>query len=114
MRWVVLSLYFGCLAVLSLYGAHRWYLLWLYRKHRRAAARPAGTFDELPRLTVQLPLYNELTRDVEGHYALVTLNFAGCKQPRFVATFFTLLDALCAAASSNLGKVSLTCYSCSL
>jgi hypothetical protein len=46
----------------------------------------------------QLPLYNDLTRNVEGHYSLVTLNFAGCKQPRFVATLFTLLDALCAAA----------------
>ena len=49
----------------------------------------------------QLPLYNELTRAVEGHYSLVTLNFAGCKQPRYVATFFTLLDALCATAVSN-------------
>ena len=60
MRWIVLSVYFACLTVLSLYGAHRWYLLWLYRKHRRGGARPVGHFDRLPRLTVQLPLYNEM------------------------------------------------------
>ncbi len=60
MRWFVLSLYFGCLLVLSAYGAHRWYLLWLYRRHRRDDATPARRFDPLPRLTVQLPLYNEM------------------------------------------------------
>jgi len=59
-RWFVLSVYFVCLVVLSLYGAHRWYLLWLYRKHRFDGARPLRRFEELPRLTVQLPLYNEM------------------------------------------------------
>ena len=60
MRWLILSLYFGCLLVLSAYGAHRWYLLWLYRRHRRDGATPLRRFDQLPRLTVQLPLYNEM------------------------------------------------------
>ena len=60
MRWLVLSLYFGCLLVLSAYGAHRWYLLWLYRRHRGDGATPLRRFEELPRLTVQLPLYNEM------------------------------------------------------
>ncbi len=60
MRWLVLSAYFGCLLVLSAYGAHRWYLLWLYRRHRRDPATPAHRFERLPRLTVQLPLFNEL------------------------------------------------------
>ena len=60
MRWLVLSLYFGCLLVLSAYGAHRWYLLWLYRRHRRDDLAPRQAFEELPRLTVQLPLFNEM------------------------------------------------------
>jgi cellulose synthase/poly-beta-1,6-N-acetylglucosamine synthase-like glycosyltransferase len=59
-RWTVLSLYFGSLTVMTLYGFHRWYLVWLYLRHRRNPARPATRFTELPRLTVQLPLYNEM------------------------------------------------------
>jgi len=59
-RWVILSMYFGCLVVLSAYGAHRWYLLWQYWRHRRDDATPKRRFEQLPRLTVQLPLYNEM------------------------------------------------------
>lgn len=51
--------YFGCLGLLSLYGLHRWYLVALYWRHRRRPAVPQRRFDELPLLTVQLPLYNE-------------------------------------------------------
>ena len=60
LRWTVLSLYFGSLSVMTLYGLHRWYLVWLYLRHRRNPARPAGRYEQLPRLTVQLPLYNEM------------------------------------------------------
>ncbi len=59
-RSVVLALYFGVLALLSLYGAHRWYLLWLFRRHRGDAPRPREHFAVPPRLTVQVPLYNEM------------------------------------------------------
>ena len=60
LRWLVLSVYFACLGVLSLYGAHRWYLLWLYRRHRDQNPQPQSRFEQLPRLTVQLPLFNEM------------------------------------------------------
>jgi len=61
LRTAVLASYFGVLAVLTLYGAHRWYLLWLYARYRRCAPRPAGNLaDMLPRLTVQIPLFNEM------------------------------------------------------
>ena len=60
LRWSVVSLYFGVLLVLSCYGAHRWYLIWLFHRHRRDGFRPAGRFDQPPLLTVQLPLYNEM------------------------------------------------------
>jgi len=58
-RSVVLTLYFGVLALLTIYGAHRWYLLWLFRRHRGDAPQPPARFDGFPRLTVQVPLYNE-------------------------------------------------------
>jgi cellulose synthase/poly-beta-1,6-N-acetylglucosamine synthase-like glycosyltransferase len=59
-RAVVLALYFGVLATLTLYGAHRWYLLWLLRRHRSDAPHPPARFDAPPTLTVQVPLYNEM------------------------------------------------------
>ena len=59
-RWGVLGSYFGALCVLSAFGFHRWYLVFLYLRHRRDDVAPAGRFDELPALTVQLPLFNEM------------------------------------------------------
>jgi cellulose synthase/poly-beta-1,6-N-acetylglucosamine synthase-like glycosyltransferase len=59
-RSAVLALYFGVLGVLTLYGTHRWYLLWLYRRHRSDAPQPPARFATPPRLTVQVPLYNEV------------------------------------------------------
>ena len=59
-RWGILSAYFLVLGVLSVYGVHRWYLLHLYRRNRNRAPRPPRHYEELPVLTVQLPLYNEI------------------------------------------------------
>ena len=55
-----LVLYGSTVAVLSVYGAHRYYLLRLFYRHRRQPARPTARFAELPRVTIQLPLYNEV------------------------------------------------------
>jgi cellulose synthase/poly-beta-1,6-N-acetylglucosamine synthase-like glycosyltransferase len=60
----VLALYYGILGVLSLYGVHRMVMVVLYLRGRRRdrgkpAPRPLAD-GELPRVTVQLPLYNEL------------------------------------------------------
>jgi len=55
----ILAAYFGCLAALTAYGLHRWYLLALYLRHRAPASLPGARFAEPPRVTVQLPLYNE-------------------------------------------------------
>jgi len=59
-RWAVVSAYFACLIVLASFGAHRWYLVWLYLRHRRHPAVPRGRFASLPRLTIQLPIFNEM------------------------------------------------------
>ena len=55
-----LSLY-GCLLVLlSIYGGHRYWLAYLYRKHKRNVWTPKEEFADMPVVTVQLPMYNEL------------------------------------------------------
>lgn len=51
--------YFVFLGVLSVYGVHRYFLTYVYLKNRRKRRKPEMTFGELPRVTVQLPMYNE-------------------------------------------------------
>ena len=55
-----LAVYYFVLAVLAVYGAHRILMVRLYYRHRQDAPRPAGELDPLPRVTVQLPIYNEV------------------------------------------------------
>ncbi len=55
----VLISYFTVLVVLAVYGVHRYYLTYLYVRNRHRIPRPQGTFNRLPRLTVQLPIFNE-------------------------------------------------------
>jgi cellulose synthase/poly-beta-1,6-N-acetylglucosamine synthase-like glycosyltransferase/Leucine-rich repeat (LRR) protein len=59
---VALAVVYG-LAVLAIcvYGLHRYWLTWLFVRTRqvRASPEPKGRFDELPTVTVQLPMFNE-------------------------------------------------------
>ena len=55
----ILIPYFTILIILSIYGIHRYCLVYLYVKHRGKAPKPQGRFAELPRVTIQLPIYNE-------------------------------------------------------
>ena len=52
--------YFVVLSGLSLYGLHRYVIVYLYLKHRNRHPEPQRTFAELPRITVQLPIFNEM------------------------------------------------------
>ena len=56
----ILGLYFFVLSILAVYGWHRYYLVYLYTKNRDQVPRPAGEFDPLPVVTVQLPVFNEM------------------------------------------------------
>ena len=60
--WSVLALYFSILALLSVYGAYRVKQVIDFWRYRKIEPRPARLFaeDELPRVTVQLPLFNEV------------------------------------------------------
>jgi cellulose synthase/poly-beta-1,6-N-acetylglucosamine synthase-like glycosyltransferase len=56
--WAIcyLTVLFG----LCLYGAHRYVIVYLFFKHRKNVPRPVARFATLPRVTVQLPIFNEL------------------------------------------------------
>ena len=56
---VFMSAYTFMLVMVSAYGLHRYALVFLYYRHRRKAPTPPGRFDELPSVTIQLPMYNE-------------------------------------------------------
>jgi len=56
---LVLATYFFVLVILAVYGWHRYYLVYLYMKNKGRHPAPAG-MDRLPKVTVQLPIYNEM------------------------------------------------------
>ena len=60
--WTVLVLYFAILGVLAVYGAYRVKQVADFWRYRRLQPRPRAHFgeDELPVITVQLPLFNEV------------------------------------------------------
>ena len=57
---IFLAIYFGVLAVLSMYGSHRYRMAYLYYRHKYKLPTPAGRFSSMPRVTVQLPIFNEM------------------------------------------------------
>jgi cellulose synthase/poly-beta-1,6-N-acetylglucosamine synthase-like glycosyltransferase len=58
--WLILVPYFAVLGVLSCYGLHRYEMIRGYWKHRKNfSSEPLIRFTQLPRVTIQLPIYNE-------------------------------------------------------
>jgi cellulose synthase/poly-beta-1,6-N-acetylglucosamine synthase-like glycosyltransferase len=58
--WAILIPYFAILAVLSVYGVHRYEIIRTYFKHRKkATGEPPMRFAQLPPVTIQLPIFNE-------------------------------------------------------
>jgi cellulose synthase/poly-beta-1,6-N-acetylglucosamine synthase-like glycosyltransferase len=60
--WIILITYFAILFLLAVYGAYRIKQVVDFWRYRKFVPEPAGRFSEadLPRITVQLPLFNEL------------------------------------------------------
>jgi len=52
-------LYMVVMIIFAVYGVHRYWLLFLFYKNRNNPPRPMGHFEQLPRVTIQLPMYNE-------------------------------------------------------
>ena len=58
--WALLVPYFTILIILSVYGMHRYETMRGYFKHRKKLAKESPVhFDKLPKVSVQLPLFNE-------------------------------------------------------
>jgi cellulose synthase/poly-beta-1,6-N-acetylglucosamine synthase-like glycosyltransferase len=55
--WTIcyLSVLFG----LSAYGIHRYAIIYLFLKNRKREPKPLSRFEQLPKVTVQLPIFNE-------------------------------------------------------
>src|SRR5690348_13945304 len=63
MTWpetLILVLYFFVLSILAIYGWHRYYLVYLYMKHKDQAPEPPEPLTVFPQVTIQLPIYNEM------------------------------------------------------
>ncbi|HEX6717449.1 MAG TPA: glycosyltransferase [Pyrinomonadaceae bacterium] len=60
--WIILIVYFAILGTLAIYGAYRIKQVIDFWRYRKFIPHPGATFteEELPRITVQLPLFNEL------------------------------------------------------
>jgi cellulose synthase/poly-beta-1,6-N-acetylglucosamine synthase-like glycosyltransferase len=60
--WVVVSIYFSILLLLTITGFYRIRMIYNFWRYLKAKPQPKRRFaeDELPHITVQLPLYNEL------------------------------------------------------
>ena len=57
---LILASYFFVLLILAVYGWHRYYLVYVYMKHKDEQPEPKSAFNQLPVVTIQLPLYNEM------------------------------------------------------
>ncbi len=55
----VLTVYAITLVVVATYGLHRYHLVYLFLKHKGQQHVSPGTFNPLPNVTIQLPMYNE-------------------------------------------------------
>ena len=60
LEFALLGLYFLTLVILAVFGFHRYLMVYLYFRHRDRRAEPAQPLAHPPRVTVQLPLYNEM------------------------------------------------------
>jgi cellulose synthase/poly-beta-1,6-N-acetylglucosamine synthase-like glycosyltransferase len=55
-----LTAYYALLTILALYGGHRLFLLTLYYRTRRCRPSPPAEPEAWPRVTVQIPVFNEI------------------------------------------------------
>ncbi len=52
--------YLSVLLGLSAYGIHRYVIIYLFLKNRKREMTAAGHFEQLPKVTMQLPIFNEV------------------------------------------------------
>jgi len=55
----ILTAYLITLSILFFYGMHGFFLVYLYNKFKDVKYEPKGRFEELPKVCIQLPTFNE-------------------------------------------------------
>ena len=58
--YLFLAIYFFILFTVFIYASHRYYMVYLYYKYKKNKPVPVGKLEHLPRITLQLPVYNEM------------------------------------------------------
>ncbi len=58
--YLFLAVYFFILITVFIYASHRYYMVYLYYKHQKDKPVLKGKLSKLPRITIQLPIYNEI------------------------------------------------------
>ncbi|RJR22223.1 MAG: glycosyltransferase [Nitrospiraceae bacterium] len=58
--YLFLVVYFFILITVFIYASHRYYMVYLYYRHQKDRPVLKNKLDKLPRVTVQLPVYNEM------------------------------------------------------
>lgn len=58
--YLFLAVYFCILITVFIYASHRYYIVYLFYKHKKNKPVPKGKLKKLPRITVQLPIFNEI------------------------------------------------------
>ena len=58
--YLFLVLYFFILFTVFIYASHRYYMVYLYYRSKKNKPVPAGKLERLPKITIQLPVYNEM------------------------------------------------------
>ena len=59
METFIIVFYLSILVLMSIYGINRYYTIYLFKKHRHDKITPLSQFKKLPRVTIQLPVFNE-------------------------------------------------------
>jgi cellulose synthase/poly-beta-1,6-N-acetylglucosamine synthase-like glycosyltransferase len=57
---IILAVYFVSLAILFVFGSHGYVMVYLYNKFRAQAVKTPQPLQHFPKVTVQLPVFNEL------------------------------------------------------
>lgn len=70
--YLFLAVYFFILITVFMYASHRYYMIYLYYKSQKNKPVLKNKLDKLPRVTIQLPIYNEM-------YVTRRLITASCK-----------------------------------
>jgi cellulose synthase/poly-beta-1,6-N-acetylglucosamine synthase-like glycosyltransferase len=58
--YLFLVVYFFILIAVFVYASHRYYMVYLYYRHQKDKPVLKGKMEKLPRVTIQLPIFNEL------------------------------------------------------